>query len=269
MEHVEDSALKVSKIQGMENTSVFPVVVDEEYFPFAKESLDLVVNSLSLTVCNNVEAALFRTLESLVPDGIHTGIIFGSNTIEEIQHALLLAECERAGGISPRIHPFFTITSFGNLFSKCGFKLPSVIVEHLKMYFPEPLDAWEYIQMIGEGKCLKEGGLPGVQKDIILAALAVHKVLYGNKLKKEDDPKGSLGEVQLSFEFINYLGWKESDKQSKSKIRGTKTIEMGDFLKQVQEESPEQVKMGSLGEEDSEETSKKAKDTGSDKSEKN
>lgn len=257
LEHVENSVNRVSGIPEMENVSLFPVVLDEEYFPFKRDSLDLVVTSLGLTVCNNVEAALMRILESLAPDGIHTGMIFGSNTLSELQHAFLLAEYERSGGVSPRIHPFFNITAFGNLFARCGFKLPSVIVEHLIMEFPEPLDALEYIQGIGEGKCLLADDKRGVQKDLMLAAMVIHKVLYGNgkKNQKEQVPleTGEESEgVPLSFEFINYLGWKESDQTSQPKKRGTKTIEMGEFLKQVHDVSPENVKMGSISEESEE-----------------
>lgn len=53
--------------------SVYPVCLEEEIWPFKPESLDLVVSSLSLHWTNDVQVALSRILDSLIPDGALIG----------------------------------------------------------------------------------------------------------------------------------------------------------------------------------------------------
>lgn len=54
------------------------------------------------------------------------GSIFGETTLEELRIAMILAESERSGGISPHINPFITIVEMGNLLARCGYTIPTV-----------------------------------------------------------------------------------------------------------------------------------------------
>ncbi|KAL9559424.1 hypothetical protein MBANPS3_000439 [Mucor bainieri] len=80
-------------------------VVDEEHLPFAENSLDAVVSSLSLNWVNDLPGALIQIKNSLKPDGVFIGAMFGGDTLFELRTSLQLAEVERESGISPRISP--------------------------------------------------------------------------------------------------------------------------------------------------------------------
>lgn len=80
-------------------------VVDEENLPFAENSLDAVVSSLSLNWVNDLPGALIQIKNSLKPDGVFIGAMFGGDTLFELRTSLQLAEVERESGISPRISP--------------------------------------------------------------------------------------------------------------------------------------------------------------------
>jgi NADH dehydrogenase [ubiquinone] 1 alpha subcomplex assembly factor 5 len=81
------------------------LVVDEEHLPFEENSLDAVVSSLSLNWVNDLPGTLIQIKNSLKPDGVFIGAMFGGDTLFELRTSLQLAEVEREGGISPRISP--------------------------------------------------------------------------------------------------------------------------------------------------------------------
>jgi NADH dehydrogenase [ubiquinone] 1 alpha subcomplex assembly factor 5 len=80
-------------------------IVDEENLPFAENSLDAVVSSLSLNWVNDLPGTLIQIKNSLKPDGVFIGAMFGGDTLFELRTSLQLAEVERESGISPRISP--------------------------------------------------------------------------------------------------------------------------------------------------------------------
>lgn len=81
------------------------IVVDEEHLPFEENSLDAVVSSLSLNWVNDLPGALIQIKNSLKPDGVFIGAMFGGDTLFELRTSLQLAEVERESGISPRVSP--------------------------------------------------------------------------------------------------------------------------------------------------------------------
>lgn len=87
-------------------------VVDEELLPFEENSLDAVVSSLSLNWVNDLPGALIQIKNSLKPDGVFIGAMFGGDTLFELRTSLQLAEVERESGISPRVSPMAGNHSF-------------------------------------------------------------------------------------------------------------------------------------------------------------
>ena len=76
------------------------LLCEEELWPLKNNSLDLVVSNLSFHSCNNMGVAFSRILDSLRPDGIMTGHLYGKYTLEELKYCLYLAESERCGGFA-------------------------------------------------------------------------------------------------------------------------------------------------------------------------
>ncbi|HEX2561662.1 methyltransferase domain-containing protein, partial [Phenylobacterium sp.] len=70
------------------------VALDEERLPFAPESLDLVVSSLSLHWTNDVVGALIQIRRALKPDGLFIGAFLGGATLTELRQAIVAAEIE-------------------------------------------------------------------------------------------------------------------------------------------------------------------------------
>lgn len=90
------------------NRNIVPIErlqVDEEMLPFAEDSLDAVVSSLSLNWVNDLPGTLIQIKNSLKPDGVFLGAMFGGDTLFELRTSLQLAEMERESGVSARVSP--------------------------------------------------------------------------------------------------------------------------------------------------------------------
>lgn len=68
--------------------------------------------------------------DSLEPDGVLIGSMLGGDTLQEMRICFNLAEMERDGGVSPNVNPFMSLTETGNLFSRCGYTMPTCDVTH-------------------------------------------------------------------------------------------------------------------------------------------
>ncbi|ELU35956.1 methyltransferase domain-containing protein [Rhizoctonia solani AG-1 IA] len=81
--------------------------IDEENLLEAipANSQDAVMSCLGLHWVNDLPGALIQIRESLKPDGVFLGAMFGGDTLFELRTALQLAQVEREGGISPRVSP--------------------------------------------------------------------------------------------------------------------------------------------------------------------
>ena len=60
------------------------------------------------------------------PDGLFIGCLLGGRTLQELREALLAAEAETTGGVSPRVAPFADLRDMGSLLQRAGFALPVV-----------------------------------------------------------------------------------------------------------------------------------------------
>jgi NADH dehydrogenase [ubiquinone] 1 alpha subcomplex assembly factor 5 len=113
------------------NVEKYFLIADHDLWPFKPETLDLIVDNLTIHLSTSMEISMKRLLVSLEPDGAMIGNAYGSSTLKELRSAFYLAENERTGGISPRTLKFSDMTSLGNLMSRCGYQLTSF---HTNLY---------------------------------------------------------------------------------------------------------------------------------------
>ena len=98
---------------------------------FGEQSFDLIINNMSLHWNNDVEGLLRGFHECLVPNGAFISASLGGDTLQELRICMNLAEQERLGGVSPSTSPMLTLTELGNIFSRCGYNLPTIDAEHV------------------------------------------------------------------------------------------------------------------------------------------
>jgi NADH dehydrogenase [ubiquinone] 1 alpha subcomplex assembly factor 5 len=130
------------------------VAGDEEWLPFAPESFDLVVASLSLHWVNDLPGALVQIRRSLRPDGLFLASLPGFGALQPLREALAAAESALRGGVSPRISPFPELADLAGLLQRAGFALPVADREVLPLHYRTPMALLRDLQAAGEGNAV-------------------------------------------------------------------------------------------------------------------
>lgn len=138
------------------------VAGDEEWLPFAPESFDLVVASLSLHWVNDLPGALVQIRRALRPDGLFLASVPGLGTLQALREALAAAETELRGGISPRVSPFPELRDAAALLQRAGFALPVADAEEMRLAYRTPLALFADLRAAGEANAVlaRDGRIP-------------------------------------------------------------------------------------------------------------
>jgi len=126
------------------------VAGDEEMLPFAPESFDLVVASLSLHMVNDLPGALIQLRRALRPDGLFLASLPGLGTLQNLREALVAAEAGLRGGASPRVSPFPELRDMAALLQRAGFALPVADAQELPLAYRSAMGLVADLRAAGE-----------------------------------------------------------------------------------------------------------------------
>jgi len=196
------------------------VLQSPEYLPYAPESFDLVLSSLSMHWINDLPSVLTQINQCLKPDCAFIGAMSGGDTLFELRGSLQLAEMERLGGIGTHVSPLADVRDVGNLLNRAGFKLLTVDVDDIVVDYPSVLHLMRDLQAMGESNAALRMTPGPLSRDVLMATDAIYKELYGN----ED------GSIPATFRTIYMIGWKEGEGQPQPLQRGSGQVNLGDVL---------------------------------------
>ena len=200
------------------------VLANPEYLPFEPETFDLAMSSLSLHWINDLPSVLTQINKSLKPDAPFIAAMSGGDSLFEVRGSLQLAEQERLGGISTHVSPLADVRDVGNLLTRAGFKMLTVDVDDIIVDYPSSFALMADLQHMGEANAALARETSGIRRDILLAAEAIYRELYG-----ETQEDGSVT-VPATFRTIYMIGWKEGPNQGKPLPRGSGEVNMADIL---------------------------------------
>lgn len=213
------------------------LMFDEETLPFRDGTFDLVTSNLSLHWVNDLPRALSEIRRVLKPDGCFLGAMFGGRTLTELREALLLAETEREGGVSPHISPMAGPSDMGSLLSAAGFSIPTLDIDTIVCNFEDPFVLMEELQGMGEQNAAvgRRGvnGTPPTSHETFLAAAAAYQ--YRASLLSSNDKDSSANALEVassipaSFQVIYMIGWAPHSSQQKADKRGTATRKLSEI----------------------------------------
>ncbi|MGG5812299.1 methyltransferase domain-containing protein [Falsiroseomonas sp. CW058] len=193
-----------------------PVAADEEFLPFAPESFDLVVASLSLHWVNDLPGALIQIRRALRPDGLFLASLPGLGTLQPLRDALAEAEATLRGGISPRISPFPELRDGAGLLQRAGFALPVADGEEMPVAYRTPLALFSDLRAGGEANAvLARDPRPPPRALFPMAAASLPQ-----------GPEGILPGLRL----IVLTGWAPHEGQQKPARPGSATHRLSDAL---------------------------------------
>jgi SAM-dependent methyltransferase len=193
-----------------------PVAGDEETLPFAAESFDLIVASLSLHWVNDLPGALVQIRRALRPDGLFIASLPGLGTLQELREALAAAETTLRGGLSPRVSPFPELRDLAGLLQRAGFALPVADAETLPIRYRTPLALLHDLRAAGEANAVlaRDGRIP--PRALLPMALAAL-------------PRDAEG-IPATLRLLVMTGWAPHESQSKPARPGSANARLAEAL---------------------------------------
>lgn len=196
------------------------LVVDEERLPFAPESVDLVVSTLSLHWTNDLVGALVQIRRILKPDGLFIGAFLGGATLTELRQCLMAAETEVSGGAALRVSPFADAIDGAGLLQRAGFALPVSDVDRVTVRYTDPLSLLRDLRAMGETNVLLERSRRPLPRAVLFRALELYQQRFS----------GLDGKVSATFEIVTVTGWAPHESQQKPLRPGSARTRLADAL---------------------------------------
>eukprot|EP00347_Sterkiella_histriomuscorum_P009114 403342468 len=262
---------------------IIPKVLDEETDwakEFKNDSLDLIVNNMSLHWVNDLHGTLNNFRQSLEPDGLFMASAIGGDTLQELRICLNLAESEREGGVSTLVSPLLSITDMGNIFARAKYTMPTIDITHAQLEFTSTFQLYDFLKQTGEQNALYSRR-KHVSEETFIAAVALYETLFNkrtigfrdentssvlidtfanrymderidnkiNEMSIEQQQAIKMRNIIATLDIIFLIGWRESNQQQKPKKRGTAQFSLKDVVKEMNEKeggSGDQIKYGVL-----------------------
>jgi NADH dehydrogenase [ubiquinone] 1 alpha subcomplex assembly factor 5 len=193
---------------------------DEELLPFKEQSLDLVISNLSLHWINDLPGALSQICRALKQDGLFLATMLGGETLKELREALLEAEIEIEGGLSPRLSPFAEIKDAGNLLGRAGFALPVADKETITVSYEDPIKLMTDLRGMGETNANAQRRTTCSRRATLMRAAEI----YAKKFTNEE------GRIPATFEIIYLTAWAPDESQQKPLQPGSGQISLGNVF---------------------------------------
>ena len=196
------------------------VVADEEFLPFALQSFDLVLTAMDLHWVNDLPGTLTQIRRILRPDGLFLGAMLGGTTLWQLRQALMAAESEIEGGLSPRVSPFAELADAAGLLQRAGFAMPVADSETIDVEYDGALALMRELSAMGEGNLVVERRRGLTRRTTLMRAAEI----YGERFA------AASGRVVASFEVIFLHGWAPHESQPKPLRPGSAAQRLADAL---------------------------------------
>jgi SAM-dependent methyltransferase len=193
-----------------------PVAGEAEFLPFAPESFDLVIASLSLHWVNDLPGALIQLRQALRPDGFFLASLPILGTLDTLRSALTETEASLTGGASPRISPFADLRDCAGLLQRAGFALPVADAEDINLLYADPWLLVRDLRAAGETNAIRLRDRRTPRRALFPAAMA-RLPTHG-------------GRVQMRLRVAYLTGWAPAPTQPKPLKPGSFQVSLKDVF---------------------------------------
>ena len=219
---VEASDLSPAMVDAARAAGTDARVLDEETPSLPENRFDLIVSALSLHWVNDLPGTLVRLRQSLKPDGLFLGALFGAGTLAELRDCLMEAETEVSGGVSPRLSPLPGLKDMANLMQRAGFALPVADRDSVVVRYRDPARLLTDLKGMGEQSALAPGMIRPLPRAVLDRALSLYR-------ERHADPDGR---VRASFEIVHVSGWAPAPGQPQPLRPGSAKASLADAVRQ-------------------------------------
>ncbi|WP_298225667.1 methyltransferase domain-containing protein [Acidocella sp.] len=123
-------------------------------FGLAPKTYDVILAPLSLHFLDDLPGALIQLRQALKPEGLLLASVPVLGTLHELRLALLEAEEQLTGKVSPRVSPFPELRDCAGLLQRAGFAHPVADAEELNFLYANPLTLLRELRDAGETNAL-------------------------------------------------------------------------------------------------------------------
>ncbi|MEL7453736.1 MAG: methyltransferase domain-containing protein [Pseudomonadota bacterium] len=211
-------------VDALRTAGLKALVYEEDNLPFQPASFDLVVSILSLHWINDLPRMLQQIKTVLQPDGLFLACLFGGGTLTELRTALIEAETEITGGISPRVSPLPGLQDMAGLLQGVGFALPVADRDRVTVRYEHPMRLLRDLKGMGEQAAFAVRP-DQARQPLSRRILARMSEIYFERFSDPD------GRVRASFEIIWLSGWAPAAGQPKPLRPGSGKFSLADAVK--------------------------------------
>ena len=172
---------------------------DEEAFPFAPESFDLIVSNMRLHWVNDLPRVLAHLREALRPEGLFLAALLGGATLQELRTCLMDAELAVTGGVSPRVSPTLDLGTASALLQQAGFQLPVADQETITLVYPDMFALMRDVRSMGEANAHTQRLKHFTRRAVFTEAAR----LYQDRFPAEG------GGIRARFDLVFLHGWRD------------------------------------------------------------
>lgn len=203
------------------------VQAHEDALPLREGAFDLITSSLALHLVNDLPGALIQIRRALKPDGLFLAALPGGESLIELREALMLAESEVLGGMSPRVFPTADVRDLGALLQRAGLALPVADSERLTVTYSHPLALMQELRAMGASNALVSRSRKPMRRGMLVRAMEI----YAEKFAAPG------GRVKATFEMIYLSGWSPHESQQKPLKPGSAAARLADALGTVEQQA--------------------------------
>ena len=196
------------------------IIADEEWLPFADQSVDAVVSCLALQWVNDLPGTLAQIHRILKPDGLFMAVLPGGESLRELRATFAAVESIRSGGVSPRVAPFIDVRDAGALLQRAGFALPVADSDNLTITYPNLFALMDDLRGSAQSNMLHGQVQHFTPRGFFLDAAKYYADHYSD----------AEGQLTATMELVTLTGWKPAANQQQPAKRGSGQISLRDAL---------------------------------------
>jgi len=170
----------------------------EEQVNLPERTYDLILSCLQLHWVNDLPGFLRKIYQSLEPEGLFIGALFGGNTLHELRQSFIQAEVALKGGASPRIAPMLHPSDAPQLLKKAGFFMPVVDCETNTVTYSSLNKLMRDIRGMGETNNLLDRPKSFTPRSLFMITENIYRKVFSSR-----EPI-----LPATFDIIYLTGWK-------------------------------------------------------------
>ena len=198
------------------------IVADTPVLDLTPGAHDLVVHAMALHWAEDPVGQIAQSARALRPDGLFVAACLGGRSLQELRDALIRAEAEVAGGLSPRVLPMAEIRDLGGLLPRAGLALPVADQITQAVSYRDLIHLARDLRAMGEGNALAARLRHPTRRDVLLRAAQIYAEMH-------PDPQDAT-RIRATFELVFLTGWAPDASQQQPLRPGSAKVSLADAL---------------------------------------